>query len=102
MLTATQGQDFGGDCDPKAIRSNTFTMEWPPGSGKQQEFPEIDQAEWFDLATARREIKAGQEALIDEVEASVMGGQLLPRGFGRCGFVRWRSPSYNHGLTPQG
>jgi predicted NUDIX family NTP pyrophosphohydrolase len=57
------------DCDPKAIRSNTFTMEWPPRSGKQQEFPEIDRAEWFDLATARTKIKGGQEGLIDELEA---------------------------------
>jgi predicted NUDIX family NTP pyrophosphohydrolase len=59
---------FEGDCDPKAIRSNAFTMEWPPRSGKQQEFPEIDRAEFFDLATARMKIKAGQEGLIDELE----------------------------------
>jgi predicted NUDIX family NTP pyrophosphohydrolase len=62
---------FEGDSDPKAIRSNTFTMEWPPRSGKQQEFPEIDRAEWFDLAMARTKIKAGQEGLIDELEAIV-------------------------------
>ena len=62
---------FEGDCDPKAIKSNTFTMEWPPKSGRQQEFPEIDRAEWFDLATARKKIKAGQEALIDELETIV-------------------------------
>jgi predicted NUDIX family NTP pyrophosphohydrolase len=60
---------FEGDCDPAAIKSNTFTMEWPPKSGRQQEFPEIDRAEWFDLATARAKIKAGQEALIDELQA---------------------------------
>ena len=59
---------FEDDCDPAAIRSNTFTMEWPPHSGRQQEFPEIDRAEWFDLATARKKIKAGQEAMIDELE----------------------------------
>ena len=58
---------FEGDCNPKTIKSNTFTMEWPPKSGKQMEFPEIDRAEWFDLATARKKIKAGQEALIDEL-----------------------------------
>ena len=60
---------FEGDCDPKTIVSNTFTMEWPPRSGKQQEFPEIDRAEFFDLATARTKIKGGQEGLIDELEA---------------------------------
>ena len=60
---------FEGDCDPKDIKSNTFTMEWPPKSGKQQAFPEIDRAEWFDLTAAMTKIKAGQEALIDELEA---------------------------------
>ena len=59
---------FAGDCDPIAVRSNTFTMEWPPKSGRQTEFPEIDRAEFFDLATARKKIKAGQEGLIDELE----------------------------------
>ena len=59
---------FEGDCDPKAIHSNTFTIEWPPKSGRQMDFPEIDRAE-FDLATARKKIKAGQEALLDELAA---------------------------------
>jgi predicted NUDIX family NTP pyrophosphohydrolase len=59
---------FHGDCDPKAVRSNAFTMEWPPKSGRQAEFPEIDQAEFFDLATARKKIKAGQEAFLEEIE----------------------------------
>ena len=60
---------FEGDCDPAACMSNTFTLTWPPHSGRQQEFPEIDRAEWFDLATARTKIKGGQEGLIDELEA---------------------------------
>jgi len=60
---------FEGDCNPVTIKSNTFTMEWPPKSGKQQEFPEIDRAEWFDLTAARTKIKAGQEGLIEEFEA---------------------------------
>jgi predicted NUDIX family NTP pyrophosphohydrolase len=59
---------FEGECDPAAIKSNTFTMEWPPKSAKQTDFPEIDRAEWFDLATAKTKIKAGQEALIEELE----------------------------------
>ena len=49
-------------------------MEWPPHSGKQQEFPEIDRAEWFDLATARKKIKAGQEGLIEELESLLKSG----------------------------
>jgi predicted NUDIX family NTP pyrophosphohydrolase len=44
---------FAGDADPRAMRSNTFRMEWPPRSGKFQEFPEIDRAEFFDLETAK-------------------------------------------------
>ena len=59
---------FEGDCDPKAIKSNLFTMEWPPKSGRQMQFPEMDRAEFFDLDIARKKIKAGQEALIDELE----------------------------------
>ncbi len=60
---------FEGDCDPTAITSNTFTMEWPPKSRRQTEFPEIDRAEFFDLDAARKKIKAGQEALIEELAA---------------------------------
>lgn len=58
---------FEGDCDPSSLKSNTFAMEWPPKSGRQMEFPEIDRAEFFDLAAARKKVKAGQEALIDEL-----------------------------------
>jgi predicted NUDIX family NTP pyrophosphohydrolase len=60
---------FRGDCDPAAITSNTFTIEWPPKSGRQQAFPEIDRAEFYDLAAARKKIKPGQEAFLDELEA---------------------------------
>lgn len=66
---------FQGDCDPANVRSNTFTIPWPPHSGRQQEFPEIDRAAWFDLATARSKIKAGQEALLDELVLLLNAGQ---------------------------
>ena len=62
---------FEGDCDPGALHSNTFAMEWPPKSGRRQAFPEIDRAEFFDLETARRKIKLGQEGLLDELESLV-------------------------------
>ena len=62
---------FKGDCDPSATGSNTFTMEWPPKSGRQMEFPEIDRAAFFGVAAAKRKIKAGQEALIEELEGIV-------------------------------
>jgi len=54
-----------GDCDTTAIKSNTFTMEWPPRSEKQAEFPEIDRAKFFDLDVARRKINPAQVGLID-------------------------------------
>jgi len=58
-----------GDCDPRALRSNRFEMEWPPRSGRREEFPEIDCAEWFALADARRKIKPAQIPLLEELSA---------------------------------
>jgi len=58
-----------GDCDAGAIRSNTFAMEWPPRSGRTQEFPEVDRAQWFDLAAAREKINKGQAGLLDQLAA---------------------------------
>jgi predicted NUDIX family NTP pyrophosphohydrolase len=57
-----------GDFDPAGIHSNTFTTEWPPRSGRTAEFPEIDRAEWVDLATARRKLVKAQVALLDPLE----------------------------------
>ena len=62
---------FKGDCDPTECVSNTFTMEWPPKSGRQMEFPEIDRAAFFDVATAKRKINPAQEALIEELDGMV-------------------------------
>lgn len=59
---------FEGYCDWSPNASNTFTMEWPPRSGRLVEFPEIDRVEFFDLTAARRKIHPGQVALIDQVE----------------------------------
>ncbi len=44
---------FEGDCDPAELKSNMFTIEWPPKSGRQQEFPEIDQAGFFTVTQAK-------------------------------------------------
>jgi predicted NUDIX family NTP pyrophosphohydrolase len=60
-----------GDFDPSTLQSNTFQIEWPPRSGKRQEFAEVDRAGWFDLATARRKIVTGQLPLLDELVAMV-------------------------------
>jgi predicted NUDIX family NTP pyrophosphohydrolase len=56
------------DADPAAVKSNLFELEWPPRSGRRQEFPEIDRASWFPLAAARRKIHKGQLPLLDELE----------------------------------
>lgn len=64
---------FEGDCDPGTIVSNTFTMEWPPRSGRKTAFPEIDRADFFDLSTARQKINVAQAALLDELAAILRG-----------------------------
>lgn len=58
---------FEGDCDAGAITSNTFSMEWPPKSGRQAEFPEVDRAAWFGIETAREKILKGQVGFIDHL-----------------------------------
>jgi len=58
---------FAGDCDPATLTSNTFTMEWPPRSGKFAEFPEVDRAAFFGLAEARVKLNPAQVAWLDEL-----------------------------------
>lgn len=53
------------DIDAAAITSNTFQMEWPPRSGRQQAFPEVDRAAWFTISGARSKILRGQLPLLD-------------------------------------
>lgn len=55
------------DLDAGAIRSNEFTMEWPPGSGRPQAFPEIDRAAWFSLDEAAVKVLKGQLPLLEEL-----------------------------------
>jgi len=57
-----------GDVDASSVRSNTFSMEWPPRSGKQQEFPEVDRGEWFTIPVAREALLAGQRGFLNELE----------------------------------
>jgi predicted NUDIX family NTP pyrophosphohydrolase len=56
-----------GDLDAEAIRSNTFTIEWPPRSGTMREFPEVDRAGWFTLEEAREKLNPAQAALLDRL-----------------------------------
>jgi predicted NUDIX family NTP pyrophosphohydrolase len=62
-----------GDLDATAAQSNTFTLEWPPRSGVRREFPEVDRAEWFALAEARRRIVPAQAELLDRLLAHLDG-----------------------------
>jgi predicted NUDIX family NTP pyrophosphohydrolase len=59
---------FEGDCDAKAIKSNMFSMEWPPRSGQFREFPEVDRAEWFGTEAAKEKILKGQRSFIEELQ----------------------------------
>jgi len=60
---------FEGDWDPSNMESTTFTLEWPPRSGRIQEYPEADSAEWFALAQAKTKIQSGQLSFLKELEA---------------------------------
>src|SRR5215471_10961489 len=51
---------FESDCDPNALVSNAFEIEWPPKSGRKSSFPEIDRVAWFEIAEARRKLHTGQ------------------------------------------
>jgi predicted NUDIX family NTP pyrophosphohydrolase len=56
-----------GEFDASGVCSNTFSMEWPPRSGKFQEFPEVDRAEWFPIDEAKRRILRGQTGFLDQL-----------------------------------
>ncbi len=60
-----------GEFDPSGLKSNTFSIEWPPRSGRHAEFPEVDRAAWFGLEEARRSIQPGQAPLLDALRTAV-------------------------------
>ncbi|HEY3480202.1 MAG TPA: NUDIX domain-containing protein [Streptomyces sp.] len=60
-----------GDLDPAAVVPGTFSMEWPPRSGRQQEFPEVDRVAWFSLDVAREKLLKGQLPFLDRLLALV-------------------------------
>lgn len=72
------------DLDPNRIVSNTFRLEWPKGSGRLQEYPEVDRGQWFEIPEARRKIVKGQagfvDALLERLPSRVASdnGQLEP------------------------
>jgi predicted NUDIX family NTP pyrophosphohydrolase len=66
---------FEGDWDPGTLRSNTFTLEWPPRSGRTREFPEVDRAAFFLLAEARRKLLPAQLPFLERALASRLASQ---------------------------
>jgi predicted NUDIX family NTP pyrophosphohydrolase len=71
VLTVWAGE---GDLDASATTSNTFELEWPPRSGRVQEFPEIDRAAWLPVAVARQKLVAGQVPLLDRLAEHLATG----------------------------
>jgi len=68
-----------GDLDPSLVQSSTFPLEWPPGSGKVIQFPEIDRAGWFPPKAAKAKIHQAQAAFLDELY-SILGLGARDRG----------------------
>jgi predicted NUDIX family NTP pyrophosphohydrolase len=67
---------FEGDADAAAIKSNTFSMEWPGGSGKMQQFPEVDRAGWFGIEEASRKILPAQLPMVLELVRMIVDGRI--------------------------
>ena len=64
------------DCDATQIRSNLFSMEWPPKSGRMQKFPEVDRAQWFNIPEARKRINPGQLGFIDQLVSALRSSEI--------------------------
>lgn len=58
-----------GDCNEASVKSNTFSMEWPPRSGNRKEFPEVDRAGWFTVQAAKEKILRGQIGFLEELRS---------------------------------
>lgn len=67
---------FEGNCSPEKIRSNVFSMEWPPKSGQMKEFPEVDRGAWFSLDVARDQIQKGQIGFLERLGSRI---NYIPR-----------------------
>lgn len=68
-----------GVIDEKKIKSNLFELEWPPGSGNVQKFPEIDRGAWFNIAEAKKRVHKGLVPIFDELEIKIgkLQGELF-------------------------
>jgi predicted NUDIX family NTP pyrophosphohydrolase len=59
------------DVEPAQVKSNTFSVEWPRGTGKLRSYPEVDRAEWFSLDEAAKKLLTSQRPLLDQLQAAV-------------------------------
>ncbi len=66
---------FAGDCDPAAVRSNTFELEWPPHSGRRQVFPEVDRAAFFPLSAAAEFLHPGECVFLTRLAEALAVGR---------------------------
>jgi predicted NUDIX family NTP pyrophosphohydrolase len=57
-----------GDCDARCVKSNKFSIEWPPNSGRFAEFPEVDRADWFCIDEAREKMLSSQQGFLDQLQ----------------------------------
>lgn len=62
-----------GEIDASSVRSNLFSMEWPPKSGRRQDFPEVDRGGWFTIAQAREKLRSGQVGFLEELQEKLEG-----------------------------
>lgn len=69
------------DLDPATVRSNCFTLEWPPKSGRMTQFPEVDRAAWFSLDEAAAMMLPSQRPFLERLAAQL--AVLAPRPVGR-------------------
>lgn len=74
-----RGWAVEGDCDLSEMRSNTFTIEWPPRSGKKREFPEIDRAAFFSFDEARIKLNSAQAEFLDRLAKKLEAANTHPQ-----------------------
>ena len=60
------------DVDAAAVKSNSFSMEWPSGSGRMAQFPEVDRAAWFPIEDAKRKMLKGQLPFLDQLQRIIL------------------------------
>lgn len=76
-----------GDCRPEEMKSNSFSLEWPPKSGRKQEFPEVDRVAWLSIDEARARLKPEQFAFVERLE-TLLAGNASGSGFSFYGEKR--------------